>query len=696
MQPAREVRVPPVVDPVGRDREHGGREELVAEGVGEGDRGAAEEVAARGDAHVDRRPALEVEPLEEVLAPLVLRHDLVGDVGLEVHEALGRGPDVLLDLLHRLRRVLRVELVLALVVGHEREAVAARGLQRGRGHRAAEHVGVLRDRAGAEVEAPQVRDVLVLVRGVVDLRPVGREVGRLVVERPEGQLGLLRRVGEGEGVELPVAADPPLVDDGLPVRRHLRVVVGVLVVRQVRDGARLEVEPPDVGDALLQGLEEHRAPVGQDARGLHLVERNAHLLADRAVEHREQEEAAALAGAPEEADVVALRIEGERAAGHELAVDREALPRAVEAAREVLDDVPVLRRDEHDVGLALVAVRRHDGGDLAGGGRREGERLGEARLLGVGREVAAEVVGPLLVAIGLEALLQPLVERRVELLRRRAEGLLVELLGAAAENALAQRVEELPDPLLAVAGLHELEARVAHVVDEPAGEGLELHPRQLRHVVGEGRVADHHEVERVPGTPEVVGEALVDPQGDAPLRDAEAHAARDEVERERVDHLVGDEALHPVGRLVDRDHHAVLHRLGERLDALGDERGVEVRLLELGVGLVEDHRDRLRHLVLEAGRDLQVAALEVRRQAGEVLLELRVVEHLEVRALVDAPREVVVLDLVLPEVRDELRRGGPRRQDDGEREGGEGGEAAEASHGAPIGGERGSRGSSAA
>ena len=38
-----------------------------------------------------------------------------------------------------------------------------------------------------------------------------------------------------------------------------------------------------------------------------------------------------------------------------------------------------------------------------------------------------------------------------------------------------------------------------------------------------------------------------------------------------------------------------------------------------------------------------------------MLLELGVVVDLEVRALVDAPGEVVVLDLVLAEVRDELR-----------------------------------------
>ena len=73
-----------------------------------------------------RRPALEVQPLEEPLAALVLGHHLVGDVGLEVDEALGGGLHLLLHLLHRLRGVAGVQLVLALEVADEGEPVAAR------------------------------------------------------------------------------------------------------------------------------------------------------------------------------------------------------------------------------------------------------------------------------------------------------------------------------------------------------------------------------------------------------------------------------------------------------------------------------------------------------------------------------------------------------------------------------------------
>ena len=136
---------------------------------------------------------------------------------------------------------------------------------------------------------------------------------------------------------------------------------------------------------------------------------------------------------------------------------------------------------------------------------------------GSGERSRPKSSGPLAVAEGLEALLQPLVEGGVELLGGGAEGLLEELLRRAAQDALAQGVEELADPLLAVARLHELEAGVAHVVDEPAGEGLELRPGELRHLVGERRVPDHHQVERLPDAAEVVGEALVHPERDRPL-----------------------------------------------------------------------------------------------------------------------------------------------------------------------------------
>jgi hypothetical protein len=87
------------------------------------------------------------------------------------------------------------------------------------------------------------------------------------------------------------------------------------------------------------------------------------------------------------------------------------------------------------------------------------------------------------------------------------------------------------------------------------------------------------------------------------------------------------------------------------------------------VRLVEDERDREVDLVLQVSRDLLVGALRVGDDAPEVLLELGVVVDLEVRALVDAPGEAVVRDLVLPEVGDELGPGGRSRREEEEDEG---------------------------
>ena len=149
-------------------------------------------------------------------------------------------------------------------------------------------------------------------------------------------------------------------------------------------------------------------------------------------------------------------------------------------------------------------------------------------------------------------------------------------------------------------------------------------------------------------------------------------------------HLVLDEPHQAVGRLVDGQHQAAAERLREGEHALGDEARVEVRLLELRVGLVEDRGDGVVELVLQARRELLVGALQVGDEPRQVLLELRVVVDLEVRALVDPPGEVVVLDLVLPVVGDELRlRGRGRRQ--GEEKQGECEEAPQASPGVEAG-----------
>ena len=208
---------------------------------------------------------------------------------------------------------------------------------------------------------------------------------------------------------------------------------------------------------------------------------------------------------------------------------------------------------------------------------------------------------------------------------------------------------------------------MAEVVDEArvGAVAVLLEARQLGDLVRDRGVAHRHEIEVVPEPALVVGEALVHPQGHLAVDEV----ARDEVELEDVGQLVGDQALQAVGRLVDGDHHPVARGLREGGHPFGHEPPEEVGLLELRVRLVEDDRDGEVDLVLEVGRDLLVPALRVGHDPGEVLLELGVVVHLEVRALVDPPREVVVVDLVLPVVRDELRVGLCRAERDEQRDG---------------------------
>jgi hypothetical protein len=72
----------------------------------------------------------------------------------------------------------------------------------------------------------------------------------------------------------------------------------------------------------------------------------------------------------------------------------------------------------------------------------------------------------------------------VELLGLHPEGLLVDVLDASAHDVLAEGVEELADALLAVAGLDELEGRVAEVVDD--ARVAKLRPRPARELAGSG------------------------------------------------------------------------------------------------------------------------------------------------------------------------------------------------------------------
>ena len=120
----------------------------------------------------------------------------------------------------------------------------------------------------------------------------------------------------------------------------------------------------------------------------------------------------------------------------------------VEAARQVADDFAVLRREQDDVELLFLAVAGGDRHEIAGRRGLDRDDADIGRLVALRREVAAVVGRTLLVAERLEAILQVLVELLVELLGLEPEGFFVGAL-AAADDVLAQREEELPQPFLA-------------------------------------------------------------------------------------------------------------------------------------------------------------------------------------------------------------------------------------------------------
>ena len=197
-------------------------------------------------------------------------------------------------------------------------------------------------------------------------------------------------------------------------------------------------------------------------------------------------------------------------------------------------------------------------------------------------------------------------------------------------------------------------AGVAEVVGQPAvHERCALEVAHRRDDVGDRGVADRHQVERLPVARHVIGQPLVDPQRQA----AAEQRSRDDVELEDVRQLVRDQAVERVGRLVDRQHHAIAIRLGEREHAFGQLARLDVLLLELALRLVEDERDLEGQVVLQVGADLLIRALRVAGDPLEVLLDLRVVVDLEMVRGVDVPLEIVVPDPVLAEVRHVRRLG---------------------------------------
>ena len=303
------------------------------------------------------------------------------------------------------------------------------------------------------------------------------------------------------------------------------------------------------------------------------------------------------------------------------------------------------------------------------------------RLLLVRRQVAPVVGRPLLVAERLEAVLQILLEVLIELVLLHPQRFFVGVL-AAADDALAQREQELADAFLAELRLDELEHRVTEVVDEarrPAAAAVAFELGHLRDDVGDRRVAHRHQIERLPLPALVVRQPLVHPQRHA----AADQPLRDDVELELVRQLVDDQAVETVRRIVNRRDDALDDRLGEGADAFLRRAGIDVLLLELAVRLEQDQLHLEGQIVFEIGADLLVRALGVAGDALQVLLERRVVVDLEMIRRVDAPLELVVVDVVLAEVRNHLRLGGgdPRPPADEECEdGGQGRQGCACAH----------------
>jgi hypothetical protein len=189
---------------------------------------------------------------------------------------------------------------------------------------------------------------------------------------------------------------------------------------------------------------------------------------------------------------------------------------------------------------------------------------------------------------------------------------------------------------------------VPQVVGEPAiGELHALEIAHRRHDVGDRGIADRHQVERLPVAGHVVGQPLVHPEGKA----ATEERAGDDVELEDVRQLMRNEAIERIRRLVDRQHHSIAVVFREREHPFGQFTRDDVLLLELALGLVQDHRHPEGEVVLQVGADLLVGAFRVRGHALELRLQVRVVIHLEVVGRVDLPLEVVVPDTVLPVIR---------------------------------------------
>ena len=487
------------------------------------------------------------------------------------------------------------------------------------------------------------------------------ELRAALVVRAEGELrGLAGREIEPE--QLLVAAHALEEDDRLAVRRPRRRVVGELVLREVDDLLRLEVDGVDVVDDAARGRERDQLAVRRDVRRLRRVHRR-HRDADFDLARDDvlQQQRSVLFRADEVREPIALRRPRHQRHGvetHPRERNRLEAEILVEAVRQVADDRAVLGGEQQDVELAVALIAAHRRDQIARRRRLDRQHVAVAALLRARREIASVVGRALLVAERLEALLQVAIELLIPFVRVDVEGFL-ERVVAAADDALAQREHELPHAFLAPARLDELERGVTEVVNQPrvAGAAVTLQLRHLRHDVGDGRVAHRHQVDRAPDAGHVVRHALEHPQRHVVADER----GRDDVVLELVRQLVDDEPVEQIRRFVHRHDDAVAARFGERADAFLRGARSDVLLIELTGRRKQNQRHLEGEVVLQLGADVLIGAFGVAGDLLELRLDLRVVVNLEVVGRVDLPLEVVVADLVLAEVRHVLGLGRRRR-----------------------------------
>ncbi len=281
----------------------------------------------------------------------------------------------------RLFTLQRVDAVLTLVIGNEGDPGRRGVAQDHRRDVRRERIGVLTQLAVLQVERPDVVDVAVARHlGLDRLVGVDRRRGEddriridelraAVVVRAERDLRLLAR-GHVQAEELVVAAHARQVDDRLAVGRPRRCVVAELVVGEVLELLRLEIDGVDVARCAGERREGDHLAVGAEVRRLrHVDGLQLDPLVDPARDGVLQDERLHFLGAGEVRDAVALRRP--RHPGHGVVAEparrRDVFVAAVlvEAAGEVADDLAVLRRHQDDVELLVLPVSRGDRHQIA-------------------------------------------------------------------------------------------------------------------------------------------------------------------------------------------------------------------------------------------------------------------------------------------------------------------------------------------